>query len=133
MELPEWLLIFSPILSFLGVWWIYFKVLKLAKVKDLVDNPNARKLQKLPVPVLGGLAVFFGVAFGMLASSTMTNLWALAPVFTAMVIMLYVGWMDDILSLSAKTRLGVEIVVILGMCLGTDGWVDSLHGLWGIG
>ncbi len=133
MEIPDWLLIIPPVMSFLAVMWIYFKILKLAKVKELVDNPNARKLQKLPVPVLGGLAVFFGVAFGTLVSSTMTNLWALGPVFTAMVIMLYVGWMDDILSLSAKTRLGVEIVVILGMCLGTDGWVDSLHGLWGIG
>lgn len=105
----------------------------MAKEKEMVDNPNARKLQKVPIPVLGGLAVFFGVAFGMLGASTMTNLWALVPVFTAMVIMLYVGWMDDILSLSAKTRLGVEIVVILLLCLGTDGWVDSLHGLWGIG
>ena len=133
MEIPDWLLIIPPVMSFLAVMWIYFKILKLAKVKELVDNPNARKLQKLPVPVLGGLAVFFGVAFGTLVSSTMTNLWALAPVFTAMVIMLYVGWMDDILSLSAKTRLGVEIVVILGMCLGTHGCVDSLHGLWGIG
>lgn len=133
MDLPDWLLIIPPVASFWAVMWIYFKILKLAKMKDLVDNPNARKLQKLPVPVLGGLAVFFGVAFGTLVSSTMTNLWTLAPVFTAMVIMMYVGWMDDILSLSAKTRLGVEIVVILGMCLGTDGWVDSLHGLWGIG
>lgn len=133
MEIPDWLLIIPPVMSFLAVMWIYFKILKLAKVKELVDNPNARKLQKLPVPVLGGLAVFFGVAFGTLVSSTMTNLWALVPVFTAMVIMLYVGWMDDILSLSAKTRLGVEIVVILLLCLGTDGWVDSLHGLWGIG
>ena len=133
MDLPDWLLIIPPVVSFLAVMWIYFKILKLAKVKDLVDNPNARKLQKLPVPVLGGLAVFFGVAFGMLGASTMTNLWGLAPVFTAMVIMLYVGWMDDILSLSAKTRLGVEIVVILLLCLGTDGCVDSLHGLWGVG
>lgn len=133
MEIPDWLLIIPPVASFWAVMWIYFKILKLAKVKELVDNPDARKLQKLPVPVLGGLAVFFGVAFGMLVSSTMTNLWALAPVFTAMVIMMYVGWMDDILSLSAKTRFGVEIVVLLLLCLGTDGWVDSLHGLWGIG
>ena len=132
MELPEWLLIIPPILSFLGVWWIYFKILKMAKDKEMVDNPNARKLQKVPIPVLGGLAVFFGVACGMLGASALTNLWSLAPVFMAMVIMLYVGWMDDILSLSSRTRACIEVVVILGMCLGTDGCVDSLHGLWGI-
>ncbi len=132
MEIPNWLLIFPPIISFLAVWWIYFKILKMAKDKEMVDNPNARKLQKMPIPVLGGLAVFFGVACGMLGASALTNLWSLAPVFMAMVIMLYVGWMDDILSLSSRTRACIEVVVILGMCLGTDGCVDSLHGLWGI-
>ena len=132
MEISERLLFIPPLVSFMAVWWIYFKILKMAKDKDMVDNPNARKLQKIPIPVLGGLAVFFGVAFGMLAACTLTNLWSLAPVLMAMVIMLYVGWMDDILSLSARTRFGIEVIVILGMCLGTHGWVDSLHGLWGI-
>lgn len=132
MELPNWLLIIPPIISFLAVWWIYFKILKMAKDKEMVDNPNARKLQRVPIPVLGGLAVFFGVACGMLGASALTNLWSLAPVFMAMVIMLYVGWMDDILSLSSRTRACIEVMVILGMCLGTNGCVDSLHGLWGI-
>ena len=69
MEISEWLLFIPPLVSFMAVWWIYFRILKVAKVKGLVDNPDARKLQKIPIPVLGGLAVFFGVAFGLLSAT----------------------------------------------------------------
>lgn len=31
-----------------------------------VDDPDARKLQKTPVPVLGGIAVFFGLLFELM-------------------------------------------------------------------
>ena len=50
-----------------AVRWIYFKILKVAFDKKLVDNPDARKLQKRPVPVVGGLAVFMGVLAGVQA------------------------------------------------------------------
>ena len=48
----------AALASLMGVNWIYFKILRIAKNKDLVDNPAARKLQKVPVPVNGGAAVF---------------------------------------------------------------------------
>ena len=48
----------ATLASLMGVNWIYFKILRIAKNKDLVDNPAARKLQKVPVPVNGGAAVF---------------------------------------------------------------------------
>ena len=44
------------------VGWIHPKLVKIALLKNIVDNPDARKLQRTPVPVLGGVAVFFGVA-----------------------------------------------------------------------
>ena len=54
-------LILSCSISFLAVNWIYFKILRIAFDKNLVDCPNARKLQKRPIPILGGIAVFFGM------------------------------------------------------------------------
>ena len=45
--------------SLCSTWWIFKKVLKIAKLKNIVDNPDARKLQRVPVPVMGGVAVFF--------------------------------------------------------------------------
>ena len=57
----------TALTSLMATNWIYFKILKIAKDKNLVDNPDARKLQKEPIPVMGGITVFFGVIFGLLA------------------------------------------------------------------
>ena len=40
------------LLSFIGTLWIHPKILKIAILKNLVDNPDARKLQRNPVPVM---------------------------------------------------------------------------------
>lgn len=139
--------ILVPALSaLLAVRWIYFKILKLAKEKGLVDNPDARKLQKFPVPVLGGLAVFFGVTFGMLTGcalyytfnediigqATEFTSTRLIQVMLAMSVMLYTGSLDDILGLSPRTRFVIEILVILGIVLSSGACMDSLHRLWGV-
>lgn len=125
-------LILSPLVAFGGVWWVYFKILRLAKEKNLVDNPDARKLQKTPVPVVGGIAVFFGLACSILIASAFMPLTGLATIFGASVIMLYVGGLDDILSLSPGSRLLIEVFTILLICFGTGGGIDNFHGLWGI-
>ena len=147
MDLSVFAIIGLPVVvSLLAVRWVYFKILKIAKEKNLVDNPDARKLQKVPVPVVGGLAVFFGLLFGLLCGITMMNLFAgdigmfsgivsvnrLLPIVLGMSIMLYVGFMDDIMGLSPKARFLIEILVILGLIYSSGISVDSLHGLWGI-
>ena len=35
-------------------------VRKIAVTRNIVDNPDARKLQRTPVPLMGGVSVFFG-------------------------------------------------------------------------
>ena len=44
---------------------IHPQLVKVAKLKNIVDNPNARKLNKVPIPVLGGVGVFFGVMLSL--------------------------------------------------------------------
>ena len=44
----------------LVVFFIHPQLVKIAQLKMIVDNPNARKLNKEPVPVLGGVGIFFG-------------------------------------------------------------------------
>lgn len=119
--------------SFAGVWWIFFKILRLAKEKNLVDNPDFRKLQKIPVPVVGGIAVFFGLASGIAIGAILQNVADLGAIFPAMLLMLYVGALDDILSLTPRSRLVIEIATVACLIYGSGGCVDSLHGLFGLG
>lgn len=138
--------VLSAFSSLIAVQWVYFKTLKIAKEKNLVDNPGARKLQKNPIPVVGGIAVFFGVVFGLLVGMMMHHVLnvyvpvadtflistTLLPVVLAMVIMLYTGAMDDILGLTPNARFVIEIIVILGIVLASGGCIDSFHGMWGV-
>ncbi len=120
-------------LALLGTLWVHPKVLKISIMKNLVDNPDARKLQRNPVPVMGGIAVFFGIVIGICSSQMMFNNPNVFMLVAAMLIMLYTGTIDDIINLSPTTRFIIEILVVLWMMYINKSSIDCFWGLWGIG
>ena len=136
----------AAIMALMAVRWIYFRILAIAKKKNVVDNPNARKLQKQPVPVMGGIAVFFGVLAGLLVGTSVYALpfllshepvdlpsSSLLSVLAAMGIMLYMGAIDDMIGMSAVKRLLIEMGVVLGLIMSSGGCIDTFRGMWGVG
>lgn len=119
--------------ALLLVGWIHPRLVKIALLKNIVDNPDARKLQRTPVPVLGGVAVFFGVVIAIGCMSSVVDCSGLPVVIIAMMAMLYTGTMDDILSLSPGLRFVIEIVVVLLLIFVGGYCIDDFHGLWNIG
>lgn len=128
----------AALASLVGVNWIYFRILRIAKNKNLVDNPDARKLQEVPVPVQGGTAVFFGLMAGMVTFFALTSLEPLnwlpgAPALIGVLsVMLYVGWVDDLIGILPRTRLLIEVLAILALILASGAYINDFHGLWGI-
>ena len=118
--------------SLIAVIWIHPIIVKIAHKKNIVDNPNARKLQSTPVPVLGGVAVFFGIIIGLVFTSGEISSAPLMPIIAAMVIMLYTGTMDDIIDLTARTRFLFEIGVIALLIFTQGMLIDNFHGLWDV-
>lgn len=112
--------------------WVFPKVLKIAFDKNIVDNPDARKLQRVPVPVLGGVAVVFGILVALSVSQLFVDCSSLFTIVLAMVIMLFIGTMDDILDIPSTTRFVLEILVALMIIYTCDYSLDNLHGLWGV-
>ena len=123
----------SFLVSFATAWWIFKYVLRIAVDKNIVDNPDARKLQKEPVPVLGGVAVAFGILAATVVGGMFCDVSQIYPLICIMMIMLYVGVMDDILGLSPRLRLLIEILVVVALIYTTGFAIDDFHGLWGIG
>lgn len=126
------ILLLSSFASMLMTFWVYFKILAIAKEKNLVDNPDARKLQKRPIPVMGGIAVFFGVICGSLFALCIWDCDTILPILLAMSMMLYIGAIDDIIDLIPRNRIIIEVLAILGIIYSEGACIDSLHGLWGI-
>lgn len=113
-------------------WWIFKKILKIAILKNIVDNPDQRKIQRAPVPVLGGIAVFFGIVISITMTALFYDATSLFAILGVMVIMLYIGVMDDILSLSPTVRFIIESVVVLILVFSNNYSINHFHGLWGM-
>ena len=126
-------IIIPALLAFIGTLWIHPKVLKIAIMKDLVDNPSARKLQRNPVPNMGGSAVFFGIIIGLCSSQAMFSSPKAFMLVAAMLIMLYIGIMDDILSLTPRIRFAIEILIVCWLMFANNSSLNCFHGLWGLG
>jgi len=107
-------------------------VLKISKLKGLVDSPNARKLQKEPVPMMGGAAVFFGIVVALCFFKTVTSRIDLFSTVCAMMIMLYMGIIDDILDIKAIKKFAFEILVSILVVYGTHNLIGNFNGLFGI-
>lgn len=126
-------IILPALLAFAGTLWIHPKVLKIAILKNLVDNPDARKLQRKPVPVMGGIAVFFGIVVGLCSSQFIFSSANTFMLISAMLVMLYVGTIDDVIDLSPTIRFLIEIIVIAWLMYASKSSINCFWGLWGIG
>lgn len=106
--------------------------LNFAKKHNIVDNPNARKLQRVPIPVFGGVVVYSGILLGGLVLSCF--MWSPVMLYgiIGMTIMMFIGMWDDVKDLSATLRLIIEIGLVSGFMALTGVYVDDFHGLWGI-
>jgi len=111
---------------------VFFPILKIANQKGLVDSPNSRKLQKHPVPVVGGLAVFFGIVVALCFFKTTVNYINLFSTLCGMMVMLYLGSIDDILDVRVWKKFVVEIAVCILIVYGTHNLMINFQGLFGL-
>ncbi|MBR4041780.1 MAG: undecaprenyl/decaprenyl-phosphate alpha-N-acetylglucosaminyl 1-phosphate transferase [Bacteroidaceae bacterium] len=111
--------------------WIFPKILRIALLKDIVDNPNARKLQRVPIPVLGGVAVMFGILVALIVCRLFFDCSDLFTIMLAMLVMLYIGTIDDIIEISPYLRFLMEIAVAIMLMYTCNYSINDFHGLWG--
>lgn len=120
------------IVSIFATWWVFKKVLRIAIDKNIVDNPDARKIQRVPVPVLGGIAVYFGIIVSLAIAGLMCDISSLFEMGCIMTLMLFIGTMDDLISLTPRTRFIIEILAVLALIFCNGYSINDFHGLWGI-
>ena len=121
------------LLSMILVFWVHPYVVRIATSRGLTDNPDARKLQQRPVPVLGGVAVFFGIVVGAGVTSMFFNSHALFTSIVAITVMMYIGVLDDMLGLTPILRLILEFLFIAFVAWMDQVNINDLHGVFGIG
>src|SRR5579875_1304317 len=90
---PAWYYLVSFIVAFLIVYLTVPYIRKLAIQTGFVDRPNQRKIHKEPIPLLGGLSMYFGfIVTSALFGHAGSTFWGIA--MGGLVIFL-IGVVDD--------------------------------------
>lgn len=113
---------------------IHKQLVLLSKKKRLTDNPNSRKLNKRPVPVLGGVAVYFGVliSVSVLYLISPEEYIIMFPLFLVMTGMLLIGVIDDLVDLKFGVKFFFQFFAVTTLVFHGEYLIDDLNGLWGV-
>lgn len=111
---------------------LYPPVLHFARRKNIVDNPDARKLQREPVPVLGGLVVATSFFLVMAVHYMLNGSHKMLVGTAAVLVMTCLGIWDDLKNLPAAFRFLVELMVVWLLMHFGEIYINDLHGLWGV-
>jgi UDP-GlcNAc:undecaprenyl-phosphate GlcNAc-1-phosphate transferase len=117
--------------SFLITFFSVPTIIKISRRKNLMDEPGVRSSHLRKIPNLGGIAIFYSI--GISASVFAYELFDLYKfLFASLVILLYIGVMDDIVVMRAYKKLVAQIIVSSLIVVGSDIRIRSLFGILGI-
>lgn len=105
-------------------------ILKISKKKNLMDFPGERSSHDIKIPNLGGIALFYSI--GICAPIFAHELFATYKfLFASLVILLYIGIIDDIMDIKPYNKLFAQIIVAILMVIGSDVRLKSFFGFLG--
>lgn len=117
--------------AFLITYFSIPTIIKISRRKNLMDEPGIRSSHLRKIPNLGGIAIFYSI--GITASIFAYELFDLYKfLFASLIILLYIGVMDDIVVMRAYKKLVAQIIVSSLIVIGSDIRIKSLFGILGI-
>lgn len=129
MIITSYNIILAFISSFVISYLLIPKLISFASKYRLSDVAGRRSAHKGSVPVFGGIAFFLAIIFSLVFFSDFSNIIFLS---TAIVIVFFVGMLDDLLGLSPSKKLIGQVISILIIIFLGDLKIDSFYGVWGI-
>jgi UDP-GlcNAc:undecaprenyl-phosphate GlcNAc-1-phosphate transferase len=101
---------------------------------DLVDHPDSeRKVHAGSVPLIGGIAMYLGFTMGFALMNTgaaNTFFWGILLAFSVIVLL---GVLDDLKSLSVRIRLFFQSIAVLIVCYSAGVQLENIGDLIGLG
>jgi len=122
-------------LDYLLVFVVTLAILKslsrVATIIGLVDTPGRRKRHRGKIPLIGGPAIFAGIALGALL--TVEFLYPYRALFASLTVLLVAGVLDDLHDLAPRQKFAAQLVA--GLIIVTWGHtvVYNLGDLFGFG
>jgi len=109
---------------------ILISILKKAKIGD---TPGGRKIHKKFTPSMGGIGIFFSAFLTLAIWAWQFPLPDIRYLLGAIALMFFVGLRDDLVELSAKKKILLQLVAVLLVVVVGDIRIKEFHGFFGIG
>ena len=110
--------------AFVASCGLIFPIRRMALHWGIVDVPNARKIHRAPIPLLGGVAIYCGTVIAILAFVESRWRGQILGILAASTLLLVVGIVDDRQLLHHQIKLFVAMPLAAGT-LGRAGSEDS--------
>jgi UDP-N-acetylmuramyl pentapeptide phosphotransferase/UDP-N-acetylglucosamine-1-phosphate transferase len=120
--------------SLIGFFLVYISIpviVRISNEKHLYDEPNERRINKIVVPNLGGVALFIGVSIATLLSLHQLEFIEFRYIQASLIILFFIGIKDDILIISARKKFIAQIICALILIIPGGVRFTSLHGILG--
>lgn len=121
----------SCIVTFIATLFCIWLLKPLAFRIGLVDRPGGRKLHQADVPLIGGIAMFFGFCFALLTLHV--SLQAYRGLLAGSGLLLMMGVMDDFNELGTKLRLFGQLLAALLLIIWGRESLNNLGNLFFLG
>jgi len=102
-------------------------MIRIAKKKNVVDMPDKRKIHTVPIPLMGGVAIFISIAVSIAAFAYSTSLLIKLTLIGALFGVSLIGLIDDIIALSARRRLIVLVIQAVIIYIGLIQYYSIAH------
>ncbi|MFD2532972.1 MraY family glycosyltransferase [Gracilimonas halophila] len=123
----------GTIIAFIITYFTIPILKKVAYLTDLYDKPdNERKVHDRYVPTLGGIAIFIAFFVGFSLSGMAEQIIGYPYLAAGLLMLFFTGLKDDIVDLSAKIKLGVELTVAALLIFGCNMYISNFYGVFGI-
>jgi len=107
-------------------------VIRIAHTLKMFDQPNGRSSAQQAVPTLGGIAIFLSFILAATIGVDGYIFPGLTSIFTAVLLMFFVGLKDDILNISAYKKITAQIITAIILIFLAKIRFTNLHGFLGI-
>jgi UDP-GlcNAc:undecaprenyl-phosphate GlcNAc-1-phosphate transferase len=128
---PMWILL-SFCLSAIVSYSSYPIIIKISKLKELMEEPGSRSSHSLKTPNLGGIGIFLGVVSVLTFIGSILSYNNLLCLIGSLVVLFFTGIKDDLVELSPIKKLVGQLFASLSVIIITDIRIHSFFGIFGI-
>lgn len=121
----------SSLIALIATWFCVWLLRPLAVHIGFVDRPGGRKQHDDDVPLIGGIAMFFGFCFALLALDV--SLVSYRGLFAGASLLMLMGVVDDFKELSSKLRIVGQFLAVIFLVVWGNQLIVNLGDLFFFG